>query len=139
MRLAAAERTIRPARILLMDDEEMVREVVSLMLMRIGCEVDVACDGAEAVAAYAAAIEARTPYDAVITDRNVAFGMDGDKAAQRLKEIDPEAKVIMATGDYVDDDDIGGEQSAFCAVVSKPLSLDALSATLRSIGVLLPE
>ena len=135
MRLATTARATQPARILLMDDEEIVREVASFMLMHIGCEVDVAQDGAEAVAIYTEAIGEQRPYDAVIADLNVASGMGGDEAAHRLREIDPAANVILATGDNIDADDIECEESGFCAAVGKPFTLGDLSATLRQIGL----
>lgn len=64
-------------RILVMDDEEMLRNVSSAMLSKLGYKVAVAIDGVEAIEIYKKASESGEPYDAVILDLTNNVGMGG--------------------------------------------------------------
>ena len=55
-------------RVLVMDDEEIVREAVGEMLTHLGYEVDSAGDGAEATELFAQARDSGRPFDVVVTD-----------------------------------------------------------------------
>ena len=66
-------------RILVMDDEEMVREVLGKMLIKLGYEVKFAQDGAQAIEIYRQAREHGDAFDAVILDLTVPGGMGGKK------------------------------------------------------------
>jgi len=55
-------------RILVMDDEEIIRDVADGILSRLGYEVECASNGEEAVEAYARAKEKGRPFDVVIMD-----------------------------------------------------------------------
>ena len=85
-------------RILVMDDEELVREIVSNMLTEMGYEVTTAIDGTQAIEMYKEAMGSGNPYDAAIIDLTVPGGMGGKETIQRLTEIDPEIKAIVSSG-----------------------------------------
>ena len=87
-----------PARILVMDDEEIIRRVAGRMLALSGHEAAYAADGAEAVRAYAAARSAGRPFDLVIFDLTVPGGMGGKDALQELLKIDPQIRAIASSG-----------------------------------------
>ncbi len=70
-----------PPRILVMDDEEMVREVMTAMLQSLGYTTESVPDGAQAVALYAESFKAGRPFDAVIMDLTIPGGMGGKEAA----------------------------------------------------------
>ncbi len=92
----------RAARILIMDDEAMVRDVVSKMLASKGCRPETAQDGQQAIALYKQAIDQGLPYDAVIMDLTIPGGMGGKEAIQEILALDPEARAIVSSG-YADD------------------------------------
>src|SRR5205807_7815209 len=77
---AKAEDLTRPevpvgkGRVLLMDDEDMVRKVTSQMLRQLGYSVDGAADGVEVIELYRKAKEAGQPYDVVIMDLTIPGG-----------------------------------------------------------------
>ncbi len=87
-----------PARILVMDDEEVIRRVAGRMLALAGHEAVFASDGAEAIRSYAAARQSGRPFDLVIFDLTVPGGMGGKDALQELLKMDPEVRAIASSG-----------------------------------------
>ncbi len=87
-----------PARVLVMDDEDVVRRVAGRMLALAGHEAVFAFDGAEAVRAYVAARQAGRPFDIVIFDLTVPGGMGGKDALQELLKIDPDIRAMASSG-----------------------------------------
>lgn len=123
------------ARVLVMDDERLLRDLAARMIGGLGHTVTLARDGGEAVEKYRMALESGTRYDVVILDLTVRGGMGGKKAVERLLAIDPNVKAVVSSG-YSDDDAVANHAKyGFCAVLSKPYTLDALRETLaRAIG-----
>jgi two-component system, cell cycle sensor histidine kinase and response regulator CckA len=120
-------------RILVMDDEEPVREVASEMLRSLGYRVETVRDGAEAVTAYRQALAAGEPFDAVITDLTVPAGMGGKETVRRLLEIDPQAKVIVSSGYGTDPIMSDYAEYGFTEIMPKPYRLADLSKTLQEV------
>ncbi|MEJ2690785.1 MAG: PAS domain S-box protein, partial [Deltaproteobacteria bacterium] len=89
---------ISKKRILFMDDDERVRQLAGEMLTRLGCEVECACHGEEAVALYQEARAKGRPFTGVILDLTIKGGMGGDKAIAGLQQIDPQVKAVIASG-----------------------------------------
>ena len=85
-------------RVLVMDDEEIIREVAGEMLSKIGYEVEYARDGTEAIEMYRRAKERNRGFDAVIMDLTIPGGMGGKEALENLREIDPDVKAIVSSG-----------------------------------------
>ena len=92
----------RARRILVMDDEDLVRRIVMTCVERLGFTADGASDGAEAVERYEAAHRNGAPYEAVIMDLTIPGGMGGKEAVSRILTTDPRARVIVSSG-YSDD------------------------------------
>ncbi|WP_155315045.1 hybrid sensor histidine kinase/response regulator [Desulfosarcina alkanivorans] len=120
-------------RILVMDDEAMIRELTGNMLRHLGYEADFAETGQEAVRKYQAARERSTPYDAVILDLTVKGGMGGEAAIKRLIAIDPAVKAIVSSG-YTDNPVIADYgHYGFREVVAKPYEMVEFSAKLSRV------
>ncbi len=85
-------------KILLMDDEEIIRESIGQLLTYKGYEVECVKDGDEAIELYTKAMETSRPFDAVILDLTIRGGMGGKETIQKLLEIDPNVKAIVASG-----------------------------------------
>jgi len=127
------EPVTRGGRILVMDDEEIVRNVTAALLGYIGYEVELAVDGAEAIKMYKEAGASEKPYDAVILDLTNKIGMGGVEAIKRLLEIDPDVKAIVATG-YSSDPIISRfREHGFRGSLSKPFTMDELKTALREV------
>lgn len=121
------------AKILLMDDEEEVREVAGSQLTTLGLAVETVRDGGAAVAAYREAWEHGEPYDIVIVDLTVPAGMGGRKTAKRILEIDATAKVVLMSGYVNNSVMVHFQDYGFQATVTKPFGLLELGQMLRKV------
>ncbi|GBE36950.1 blue-light-activated protein [bacterium BMS3Bbin07] len=118
-------------KILIMDDEGIVRDVAGQMLRLIGYEVEFAADGAEMLEIYKKARESGEPYDAVIMDLTVPGGMGGKDAIGKLLEICPVVKAIVSSGYSNDPIMADYRKYGFYGVVAKPYKLQQLSQVLH--------
>jgi PAS domain S-box-containing protein len=120
-------------RILIMDDEEMVREVATRILTTMGFEVEDSSDGSEAISLYVQAKKNGKPFGAVIMDLTVPGGMGGKEAIKRLIEIDPQVKAIVSSG-YSNDPIMSHfREFGFSGVVAKPYSIRTLGETIKKV------
>jgi CheY-like chemotaxis protein len=141
-KVSAGERAPAPAggpwhgRMLVMDDEEAVRKVLSLTLSGMGHAVELAEDGQAAIEAYKKAKSLGRHFDVVILDLTVRKGMGGQEAIQALLQIDPEVKAIAISG-YVDSPVIlEPERHGFKGAMPKPFDVDTLQEILaRVMGI----
>jgi signal transduction histidine kinase/CheY-like chemotaxis protein len=120
-------------RILIMDDELLVREVSGEMLRELGYDVAVARNGAQAVEMYQKALEAKNPFHAVVMDLTVPGGMGGKEAIDRLLALDPGVKAIVASGYSNDPVMADYKRFGFKAIIIKPYTIDVFSKTLRDV------
>jgi PAS domain S-box-containing protein len=120
-------------RVLIMDDEEMVRNSLGEMLSGMGYEVELSKDGAEAVAHYEKAMSASSPFDVVILDLTVPGGMGGKEAITKLRELDANIKAIISSGYSNDLVMANFETHGFSDVITKPYSVLQLSRVLKKV------
>ncbi|MBO8131615.1 MAG: response regulator [Candidatus Marinimicrobia bacterium] len=120
-------------RILVMDDNIMIRRVAGDILRQLGYSVDYASDGDEAILKYIKAKEMRNPFDLVILDLTIPGGKDGIETLKNLLDYDKDVKAILATG-YADK--ISREEAenlGFCDIIFKPYSIAKLSKVIKKI------
>ncbi len=114
------------ARIIVMDDEAMIQQMIGNILEHYGCEVRCAYDGREAVSIYRECMEAKTPVDLVIMDLTIPSGAGGLEAIRELLSYDPGAKAIISSG-YSHDFAISDyKKHGFKGVISKPYTAKEL-------------
>ncbi len=119
------------AKVLVMDDEELVRDVAQNMLELLGCETEFAGDGKEAIQKYKKSLAANQSYDLVIMDLTIPGGMGGKSAVKKLLKIDAQAKVAVCSG-YADDSIMSNyTEYGFCSVIMKPYDLRELENVLH--------
>jgi PAS domain S-box-containing protein len=85
-------------RVLVMDDEEGIRELTSQLLGTLGYEVTSAPDGVEAVKLYERALRRGESFHAVILDATIRGGMGGLATIERLRDLDPQVIAIICSG-----------------------------------------
>ncbi len=120
-------------RILLMDDEEMLRDLARQMLKRLGYEAVVAKDGREAILAYEEAMASGNYFNAVILDLTVKGGMGGRETFKALRRLDPEVRAIVSSGYYSDPVLTSYEKHGFCDAIPKPYRKDDLERVLKRV------
>ena len=120
-------------RILVMDDEEIIRQLLDDELTSVGYEVELTVDGAEAIEHYRKARESGQPFDAVILDLTIPGGMGGKEAINKLLEIDPNVKAIVSSGYSTDPIMSDFKDYGFSGVVAKPYKVEQLEKTLHSL------
>ena len=120
-------------RILIMDDESFIRDVLGRLFTHFGYEVGYAKDGAEALAAYKHAIEEGRPYHVVIMDLVIPGGMGGREAVRKLLEFDPKARAIVSSGYSNDPIMANYRHYGFCEAVSKPYRNEELRTIVQKV------
>jgi len=116
--------------ILVMDDEEVIRNLAEEILHDLGFEVTTCCSGEEAIALYRSSMTAHHPYALVILDLVIPGGMGGIEAARRILELAPDARLIASSG-YSSDPAIAEYTSyGFCETMIKPYNTEELNRAL---------
>jgi PAS domain S-box-containing protein len=120
-------------KILVMDDDEMLRRSIGSNLEDFGNEVAEASDGNEAIMLYKKALKAGKPFDVVIMDLTIPGGMGGKEATQKLLKIDPGVKAIVSSG-YSNDQIISNYTGhGFCGFISKPYKIEDLRNVINRV------
>ncbi|MDX2453575.1 PAS domain S-box protein [Desulfosarcina sp.] len=120
-------------RILVMDDEDFIRELVSVMLPKMGYDVVLAQDGQAAVDIYKEALSAGNPFDAVILDLTVPGGMGGKETVRQLRALDPNVRAIVSSGYSNDPVMANYARYGFCGAVKKPYLIQDMSQLLNAV------
>ena len=120
-------------RVLVMDDEADILDLVGEMLKLMGYGVETARDGAEALQRYQAAQRDGSPFDVVIMDLTVPEGMGGKEAIRRLKELDPLVKAIVSSGYSYDPVMASFQEFGFSGVIPKPYVMEELGRVLQDV------
>ncbi|MCP4570985.1 MAG: response regulator [bacterium] len=120
-------------RILVVDDEEMVRDLAARVLERLGYEALTAATGAEAVAGFVDAQEANTPIDVVILDLTLPGDEDGVRILRRLQEIDPEIRAVVSSGYSSDPVMVNYREHGFVGYLPKPYCAEDMGKVLAAL------
>jgi PAS domain S-box-containing protein len=117
-------------RIMVMDDEEMVRNVAESMLSSLGHEVVLVGDGQEAIETYK---KSGGNIDLIIMDLTISGGMGGKEAVREILGLNPAARVIVSSGYSNDPIMARFREYGFCAALIKPYHLDEFSRVINQI------
>jgi PAS domain S-box-containing protein len=120
-------------RILLMDDEQMILDIVSRMLSHLGYEVTTCTDGAQAIAAFAKSKSHSEPFDVVMMDLVIPNGVGGQDAVHTIKKIDPGARVIASSGHLEHPVMQDHKKFGFNATLEKPYKLEKLQQVIEAV------
>lgn len=129
----AVSSVVHKGKILVMDDDKVVRNVAKELIKSLGHEVDLAEHGEAAIEKYQAAMESDKPFDIVILDLTVRRGMGGRDTIKALRVVDPGVRAIVSSG-YSDDAVVADyEKYGFKARLTKPYKLTGLRETLNAL------
>ncbi len=133
----AAEPAAAPASgsVLIVDDQHVVRAAVKASVEALGYEADEATSGEEAIAAYRRRRDEGRPYQMVLMDRTLPGGHSGDDAMRLIRQMDPRARVIAASGAIESDADADFRRLGYITTLPKPFDLQKLSAKLSEAAV----
>lgn len=121
-------------KILVMDDEEMLRDISRHLLEALGYEVQVACDGEEAVQKYSKAQLAGVPFGAVILDLTIkGSGMGGKETIKCLKKLNPNVRALVASGYSNDPIMSNWAEYGFVEALQKPYQMKDLEKSMEKI------
>jgi len=120
-------------RILLMDDEVMIREITGEMLRHLGYDVECAENSDQTLDLYHQGIKSNKPYDAAILDVHIPDGVGGIETLQRLRTIDPGVKAIVSSGYSMDSVMTDYRKYEFAGCLAKPYRLEKLEKTLHDV------
>ncbi len=126
---AGAAVATRPKRLLVVDDETMLRDILKNFLVQEGYEVVSAADGEEALNICS---RPGAKIDAVILDMTLP-GIDGMETFDRLKEIDDQMKVVIATGDPYRQSVHDLMRRGAAGMLSKPFRPQHLSEVIKQV------
>ena len=120
-------------KVLVVDDEELIRTVAQKMLHFLDYETCTAKNGAEAVTLYREHFEKQNPFDLVILDWKVPNGKNGFEIMQSILQIKADAKGLLSSG--VSSQSLGFDlkEKGFVGTIDKPYDLKTLKATLERV------
>lgn len=125
--------TSGPGKLMVMDDDEMIRKISDKLLSNLGYKVILAADGHEAIDLYKRTMNSNDSIDGIIMDLTIPGGMGGKEAVQEILRIDPGAKVIVSSGYSNDPIMANYQQYGFCAAIAKPYQLKNLMKVLAQV------
>jgi len=127
------ERAEVPLRILIMDDEEIMRDTLTRTLHEMGHLPGSFSDGQSAIQGYEDARKYGRNWDVVLLDLTIPGGMGGRETLHALRKIDAEVRAIVMTG-YTNDEIMNNYAKAgFKAVLPKPFTANALKTVLAEV------
>jgi CheY-like chemotaxis protein len=119
--------------VLVMDDEEFIRDVAMELLKTMGYTVEFAKHGEEAIEKYKKAFSSPAPYVLVILDLTIPGGMGGMDAVKELRKINPSLLAIAASG-YSQDPVMTDPQAfGFKDKIRKPFTKEELGEVLERV------
>ncbi len=120
-------------KVLVMDDDDSIRDMTKQALKVVGYEVECAKNGEEALEIYKTAMNTEKPFSVVIMDLTVPGGMGGKEAIKILRKIDSNAKAVVFSG-YSNDPILSEYRKyGFNGFLSKPFKVQEMNSLLQKI------
>jgi len=123
-------------KVLLMDDEEVIRDVAEELLVSLGYEVTTVPDGEAALEEWKKSAKSGSSFDLVILDLTVPGGLGGLETVKIFREMDSNIKVMVSSGYSEDEVFSNCERYGFWGAIAKPYSLDELGKALYRVRMM---
>jgi len=121
------------SRILVMDDEDHIRNISKRLLEKFGYIVELANDGEDAISKYKKLLENNTPAHLVIMDLTIPGGMGGKEASKLILDFDPKAKIVVSSGYSNDPIMANYKEYGLKGIIPKPYRMEELKTTVKKI------
>ena len=115
-------------RILVMDDDKTMRDMMEIMLSKLNHRIDFAVDGDQAVKKYS-----ENTYDLIILDLTIRSGKGGLEAFQEIHSFDPSVKAVIVSGQSKSPLVLNPEASGFYGSLTKPFKMEELHELVESV------
>lgn len=122
---------MKRAQILVVDDEEGIRETMQFALQAAGHEVETAADGPEGLAKFATGEE----WDLVLLDQRMP-GMEGLEVLRQMRERDPASRIVMVTAYGTIELAVDAMKAGAVDFLRKPFTPEVLRRAVRAVLVL---
>jgi CheY-like chemotaxis protein/anti-sigma regulatory factor (Ser/Thr protein kinase) len=120
-------------RVLIMDDEEAITDILRIWLTRRGYDPVITEDGVSAIQAYQEAMIQHRPFDIVFLDLIVPGGMGGEETMRGLLSLDRAVRAIVCSG-YSNDPVMASYQDyGFVGLLPKPFQLTMMEELIQSV------
>ncbi|ACL17124.1 CHASE4 domain-containing protein [Methanosphaerula palustris] len=120
-------------RVLIMDDEEAITDILRIWLTRRGYDPVITDDGVSAIQAYQEAMIQHRPFDIVFLDLIVPGGMGGEETMRGLLSLDRAVRAVVCSG-YSNDPVMASYLDyGFVGLLPKPFQLTAMEELIQSI------
>lgn len=129
----ALELSFQGCKVLIMDDELLVRKTLKKMLNKLGCTVEMAKDGQEAISIFQDHENESSPFDVVFLDLIVPEGMGGELTVKLLKEKKPTVKVVVSSGFSQDPILANYKEYGFDGRLNKPYRIETLQKIIQEM------
>lgn len=120
-------------RILVMDDDKAILSVMQGILRHLGYQCVCVPDGSEAISEFQKAVSRGAPFQLAILDLTIRGGMGGLETAEKLHELEPGLRIMVASG--YSSDPVMADHTAygFCHALSKPFMLSDVEKALACV------
>lgn len=122
-------------RILVMDDEQVLRLICQRLLTKLGHEVFLASDGQEAIDLHEQHLQEKKSIDLFILDLTIPNGLGGAEAITTLLKQNPKVRAIAISGHPDSCAMKNPIEHGFCKAISKPFDLSQLRKTIAEAMV----
>lgn len=128
----ASDPVPRPrARILLVEDEDRVRNSTIALLAGLGYEVEGTDSGERAIALYTTAKDQRAAFDLILMDQTLGGRMGGIETMRMLRSLDSEVRAVMLSGQATRESADELRKHGFLSTLAKPVALDELCVAIE--------
>ncbi len=124
------KKILKGGKILILDDEEMMRQIMLKFLDHLGFEGVAVADGKDAIALFIKEKDAGRAFDALIFDMTVKGGMGGKEAVEAIRKYDTSVPAFVMSGYSEDPVLVHPEEHGFNGGLCKPFTLEELEALL---------
>ncbi|MGE5342469.1 MAG: response regulator [Candidatus Omnitrophota bacterium] len=120
-------------KVLIMDDEEFIREIAKELFETLGYAAASVENGEDVLDAYRQAMESGNPFTFVVLDMFIPGRMGGKECIKELLALDPNAKAVISSGYLNDPAMIDYPHYGFCGALPKPYLIKDLKGLLEKI------